>query len=207
MKHRSTKNLGKIKSSLVLLFLLGPLIIQAQESMSEENPPYYELPEAPADYTGAGVCARLIDGLGFRFYWASEGLREEDLNYKPSTDARSAEETIDHIYSLSRTTLTTIKGLPNVKTEKEEMTFEEKRRRTLEMLKEASDLLRKNPNLNDLAIVFQRGDSSSEYPFWNLINGPIADAIWHTGQLVSFRRASGNPYNSKASLFTGKVKE
>ena len=42
---------------------------------------------------------------------------------------------------------------------------------------------------------------------WNQINGPIADALWHCGQVVSFRRASGNPYNSKASLFTGKLRE
>ena len=37
--------------------------------------------------------------------------------------------------------------------------------------------------------------------------GPIADALWHVGQVVTFRRSSGNPFNSKASVFTGKVRQ
>ena len=43
----------------------------------------------------------MIDGLGFRYYWATHGLRPEDLNYKPSETNRTIEETIDHIYNLS----------------------------------------------------------------------------------------------------------
>jgi len=44
-------------------------------------------------------------------------------------------------------------------------------------------------------------------PFFNIINGPIADAIWHTGQVASFRRSSGNPISSKLNHFKGTVKE
>lgn len=40
-----------------------------------------------------------------------------------------------------------------------------------------------------------------------MLNGPIADALWHVGQVVSFRRSSGNPFNSKVSVFSGKVRE
>ncbi|MFT7499284.1 MAG: hypothetical protein ACI8QP_001887, partial [Porticoccaceae bacterium] len=47
----------------------------------------------------------------------------------------------------------------------------------------------------------------SEYPFWDLINGPIEDAVWHSGQLVSFRRSSGNPMNPKVNFLTGKVRD
>ncbi|HNP07210.1 MAG TPA: hypothetical protein PKN99_06270 [Cyclobacteriaceae bacterium] len=54
-------------------------------------------------------------------------------------------------------------------------------------------------------MVFQSGDKKTEYPFWNLLNGPIADAIWHVGQVVSFRRSSGNPINSKAEVLLGKL--
>jgi hypothetical protein len=43
------------------------------------------------------------------------------------------------------------------------------------------------------------------FPFWNAINGPLSDAIWHTGQIASNRRASGNPFNSKAQVFLGKL--
>jgi hypothetical protein len=30
-------------------------------------------------------------------------------------------------------------------------------------------------------------------PFWHLINGPLADALTHVGQINSFRRLAGNP--------------
>ena len=46
-----------------------------------------------------------------------------------------------------------------------------------------------------------------EFPFWNQLNGPIEDAVWHCGQIVAFRRASGNPISKKISVFTGKVNE
>ena len=71
------------------------------------------------------------------------------------------------------------------------------------MLKQAADVFRVAEDLSQFKIVFNRGGKTSEYPFWNQINGPIADAIWHTGQIITHRRTSGNPYNSKASVFTG----
>ena len=45
------------------------------------------------------------------------------------------------------------------------------------------------------------------FPFWNHLNGPIADALWHSGQIVSNRRASGNPLNSKVNVFIGKTSQ
>ena len=56
-------------------------------------------------------------------------------------------------------------------------------------------------------MVFLGNSGTSEFPFWNLINGPIADAIWHTGQVVTLRRASGNPFNSQVSVLQGKLRE
>ena len=192
-----------------LLFICLPFTLISQEDMTTEKSqlPYYEIPTAPDSYTASTVAARMIDGLGFRYYWVTEGLRAEDLTFKPSEDARNSEETIDHIYGLSRMILNTIKELPNVRVEEEEITFEEKRKRTLEMLDEAAEILRENPDLNDLNIVFEGASRSSSFPFWNLINGPIADALWHCGQVVSFRRSSGNPFNSNVSVFNGTVKE
>lgn len=87
------------------------------------------------------------------------------------------------------------------------MTFDEKRRKTLENIKTAADILRASNDLTEYTIVFKRDNNESEFPFWNNINGPIADAIWHCGQVVSFRRSSGNPFNSKASVFQGKLRD
>ncbi len=88
------------------------------------------------------------------------------------------------------------------------MDFPTLRKATLENLKTASDLLRSGKvKLEDCKIVFQHSETKSEYPFWNNLNRPLADALWHTGQVVSFRRSSGNPFSSKVSVFNGKVRE
>lgn len=86
--------------------------------------------------------------------------------------------------------------------------FAELRKLTLVNIAEASDRLKaKDARLEDFVVTFQGGGQASQYPFWNLINGPIADALWHCGQVVSFRRASGNPLNPNVSLFSGKVND
>ena len=196
---------------LPLLALWAPFYAQTTvDTMEKEILPYREIPAYPDTFSAENVAARMIDGLGFRFYWATEGLRPEDLAYKPSPDARSCGETIDHILGLSRTILHAVEKQPNVHREEEypPLSFDEKRKQVLHNLKTASDLLKNTQEtLADFPIVFEREDSRSEFPFWNMLNGPLADAIWHAGQVVSFRRASGNPYNSKASLFTGKLRE
>jgi len=177
---------------------------------SQENNdslPYAELPEASSSYTAGTVAARMVDGLGFRYYWASEGLRSEDLSFKPSTEARTTDETIDHILGLSTVILNSALHKVNEGNDFSELSFIEKRELTLVNLKTAADIFRKSEDLNQFTVVFKGSKGNSEYPFWNQINGPIADAIWHCGQLVSFRRASGNPFNSKASMFMGKLRE
>ncbi len=168
--------------------------------------PYAEIPEAPEGYTPGGVVSRMIDGLGFRFYWATEGLRPEDLAYKPSEEARTTEETIDHILGLSYVVLNSALREVNAPREEAPMTFDQKRARVLKNLQAASEILRAAEDLGDYPVVFKGKESDVEYPFWNQINGPISDALWHCGQIVSFRRASGNPFNSKVSVFSGKLR-
>ena len=174
----------------------------------EEKLPYFEIPEYSENYTAGTVAARLIDGLGFRYYWATDGLREEDLRFKPSEEARTCGETIDHILGLSEVIVNSTLNKVNVRDQdKPELTFDEKRKQTLINLSSAADILRESNDLSDFKILFKNDKGTVEYPFWNNINGPIEDAVWHCGQIVSFRRSSGNPFNSKASLFSGKVRD
>ena len=172
--------------------------------------PYYEIPNFPEKYTPENVVARMIDGLGFRFYWATEGLRSEDLAFKPSNEARTSEETIDHILGLSTIIINSVRNVVNQRSGEETspLTFDIKRQKTLEKLKAASDMLKSGQlKLEDIKMVFKNGDKTTEYPFWNEINGPISDALWHVGQVVSFRRSSGNPFNPKVSVLSGKVRK
>lgn len=169
----------------------------------QDSLPYRTIPEAPEAYTAGNVAARTIDGLGFRFYWATEGLRPEDLAYRPSEEARSAAETIHHIYSM----VTLVYNLMHDEPHKaEELSFEEERAHALRLLQQISQRLRASSpeDMETYRLVHRSG---VDLPFWNMLNGPIADCTWHCGQIVSFRRASGNPFPSGVSLMTGTVEE
>lgn len=193
---------------ITLIFLTTLFINFSMNSQNtNKDLPYSEIPEAPSQYTAGGVVARMVDGLGFRYYWATEGLRTEDLVFKPSAEARTTLETIDHILGLSTTILNSALHKTNEGNDFSELNYDQKRELTLVNLKSAADIFRSSENLNEFKIVFKGSSGTSEYPFWNHINGPIADAIWHCGQVVSFRRSSGNPFNSKASVFRGKLRE
>jgi hypothetical protein len=197
-----------------ILILLGIAIIfptMAQEQSNQSTDlPYYQIPDYPAEYTANTVAARVVDGLGFRYYWATEGLRAEDLAFKPNEEARTTEETIDHILGLSRLILNSVKKVSNERSANQPvLNYEQKRIETLENIKMTSDILKasKPGEMEEFKVVFKNNERTTEFPFWNQLNGPIADAIWHTGQVVSFRRSSGNPFNSKASVFNGKLRD
>jgi len=164
--------------------------------------PYAQIPEPAETYTAGTVVSRMLDGLGFRYYWATEGLRPEDLAFKPSEEARTAGQTLDHILGLSQVIVNSALGVPNG-VPQPEMTFEEKRKKTLLNIQKASQIFIKETDLSKFKIVFKRGDQTTEFPFWNQINGPISDALWHVGQIVSFRRSSGNPFPKGVSVLRG----
>lgn len=183
---------------LINIFIFFSAFVLIAQETKEKQLPYYEIPDYPETYTAGTAAARMVDGLGFRYYWATDGLRDEDLAYKPSETGRTSGDTIDHIYGLSKFIRNTV--LVNYKDEnKSDLSFEEKRKKTLMNFKIVSDVLRNTEIVFDL--------NSTEVPFWNLINGPISDALWHCGQVVLLRRSSGNPFNSKVSVFSGKVRE
>jgi hypothetical protein len=173
----------------------------------EKKLPYSEIPSIAKKYTAGNVASRLIDGLGFRFYWATDGLREEDLNFKPDNGARATIETIQHIYEMSAMIKNATSQTVNTPDQSPKLPFNEMRKITLENLQIASNILKNSSDddLNRYTLKFKRGEEVIEYPFWNNINGPISDCLWHTGQIVSFRRMSGNPFTDKVSVFSGTI--
>jgi hypothetical protein len=181
---------------------------QAQNETKNDSLPFQDITEYPHSFSSEYIVARMIDGLGFRFYWATQGLTEADLSFRPNPDARSSEETIDHIMGLSNIIVNSIKNKPNLSSGEETSpkTFSEKRKIILNNLFEARQLLMSSVKVDDIKIIFIRKDVRTELPVWNLINGPIADAIWHVGQVVSFRRSSGNPFNGKVNVMMGKLR-
>lgn len=188
---------------------ITPLVVIASQMLYAQDLPYREVPEAPATYTATHIAARLIDGLGMRYYWATENLREEDLAYRPSTEARTCLETLTHIHAMSVMIANASAQQPTVLITQPTLSFVDMRRQTLQNFKRASDNLKaaNDSDLEKMDLIMKRGESLSEFPFWNLINGPISDCLWHVGQVVSFRRASGNPLPNKINVLTGKVRE
>ena len=193
----------KMHKLIFVFFILTSLHMQAQD-----RPYYYEIPEAPDQYTAAGVAVRLLDAFGFRYYWATEGLRDEDLNYQPTSDSRTSMATIKHIESLTQTVLNAALGMPNGGGRAElDTTYASVREHTLQMIQEASQALRgDNVDMEDRKIIYD-GKNPRQYPFWNAINGPITDAIWHVGQIVTLRRTSGNPISSGINFMSGTKRD
>jgi len=170
--------------------------------------PYYEIPAAPEMFNAATVAARMVDGLGYRYHWVTKDLRAEDLAYEPGNDGQSCSAVLEHMLGLSRFILRTVKNEVHDNTrEYPELDWEGQREETLANIKMASDILRETGDVSEKKIIFKREDKTSEFPFWNLINGPIADAIYHCGQIVSYRRTTGNPINPNVSVFRGKTRE
>lgn len=174
------------------------LLIMTKSKAQNNQLPYYEIPKTAEEYTAGSVASRVIDGLGFRYYWATEGLLEKDLMFKPTPESRSTEETIEHVLELSQVIVNATLKIVNGG-EQPTLSFAEKRKKTLENLKKASDILRSSNDVSDFKLLFK----SRALPFWNVLNGPVADATWHVGQIVSFRRSSGNPFPKGVSVLNG----
>ena len=150
--------------------------------MSEELL-YYNIPDPPATISGATIIIRMIDGLGFRFRWATEGLRETDYDFRPKPDVMSIRELIEHIWGLCNWIKLSI------------TTNNETRPHNILLIRKSIlDILW---SLRKILISMDEDDFKkikiNKQSFWHIINGPISDALTHVGQINSFRRIAGNP--------------
>lgn len=163
--------------------------------------PYTRIPEPPKKMTASSALARLVDGLGFRYRWGTEGLTEQDMAYKPCDTSMTINELLRHIHSLINVSESFITGKPFDKIGIEPLP--ERRRKTLETI------LRMREALLELDDEYLGNRMSrvpwaeKEFPLWNLINGPLSDALTHIGQIVSWRRMNGNPIIG-GNVFTGE---
>lgn len=196
-----------LKSKVIAVLVIGLCYsTTAQRDSMTTQLPFDTIGIYPDTLTPATMLARSIEGLGFRYYWATAGLEVVDYNFTSGNGNRTSREIMEHLLGLSDMICNVVLGKPNIRprpnTKKSDFV---RRRTTLHNLKRAADYLMANPDLNLEArpIIFQRGENISDLPHWHLYNGPLADAIWHCGQIVSNRRASGNPINPSVSVFMG----
>jgi hypothetical protein len=187
--------------TLALLMFMGMSMLSM--SQTEASLPFREISEYPESYTANSVTARLIESLGFRYYWATEGLTQTDLDHQITEGSRSAKATLVHIYDLSLIVRNSAERKENDRGDNSGLSYQELRIGTLNNLKIAHGIIAAAESLDTFQITF----GTAEFPFWNQINGPIADALWHCGQMAMMRRASGNPISPDVNHFLGKVKD
>lgn len=162
--------------------------------------PYYTLPDPPEAMNASGVLIRLIDSLGFRYRWATEGLKEEEMEFQACDSSMKLWELLGHIHGLLNVTDSFITGRELVKVEP--MSLAERREKTLEKIVSIREALLE---LDDEYLgkrMYMVPWASKEYPLWFLINGPMSDALTHVGQVASWRRVNGNPILG-ANVFYG----
>ena len=186
------------------------LTFQFSFLMAQQTPlPFSSIPPAPTTVNAPSALVRMVQGLGYRYHWASKDLRPEDVAYRPSAEAASCLETLQHIYGLTDAIANATQALPSPRPLKDvPKDMAELRRLTLERLKAAETTLlaADDADVEQMKVIFQRGEKVYTFTIWNLINGPISDAIYHTGQIVSFRRTTGNPIHTGVNVLVGKTK-
>lgn len=168
-----------------------------------KTPTYFDsIDTIPEIITPNTILIRIIDGLGFRYTAATKGLKSNDMVFRPSDDSFSISELLAHIYDLAFITQKTFGGNANYK--KEVITdFQELINETILLFQNAKQLLI-TISIEELSqCTVQPKSLPNPYPFWFVINGHIADALTHVGQLVSWRRINGNP-QPKTNVFLGK---
>ena len=155
----------------------------------------------PTSLSGAHVMSRFIDGLAFRYYWATEGLRDDDYAFRPAADSMSLLEVMQHIGDLSLMIRQAVRN----ETYRAAPLLEEPepvRDQTLETLRGIRDHLLETSDeaLTEHRVLKRDG---KDWPIWHIMNGPITDALTHVGQIVSWRRINGNPM-AKVNVFLGR---
>jgi hypothetical protein len=163
---------------------------------------FRSLPPGPENVTGSAVLVRMIEGIGFRFTWATEGLRESDLSYRPTPETMCIIEQAGHVLELVSWVAAAAGAIPAGPQKPESPPpFPEVRQQILEVL----SLLRAQlAGMSDEEIgTIHIGSHAGPVPWPHIVNGPLADALTHIGQIAVLRRASGNPV-PKANVFLGR---
>lgn len=141
--------------------------------------------EYPDRQDANGIVMRLLDGLGYRFYWATEGLEDADYGFSPGEGCMGIGDLVKHVWGLANWVHINLLGQSLFGDCPQDPA--EVRGQILETLLSIRDYVGR-VNSADLFACEVEGQ-----PFWHVINGPLADALTHTGQIVSFRRLNGNP--------------
>lgn len=154
---------------------------------------YHRIREYPGAINAVGVVIRLLDGLGFRFHWATEGLTLEDYDFLPPGGVNSMATIVGHIWGLMNWVMMNVLGEPGERP----VGIPAQREDVLALIWRLRSHME---TLTDDELGMLRIEGR---PFWHMINGPISDALTHVGQINVMRRLLGKP-SVGANVFTGE---
>jgi hypothetical protein len=162
--------------------------------------PFEDISKTPNDLTATNTLLRMVEGLAFRYRWATENLSEENIKFKPHPTSMSVELVNAHIFDLVDSTNRVFGG---EKQNKDSLnSFQKLRIKSLNILADLSERLKEMSD-EDLSEIEK--NTSRKLPFWYWINGPLADALTHVGQITSWRRIAGNPQLKGVNVFIGTI--
>lgn len=165
---------------------------------------FAEISSYPSQYNMATIVSRMLDGAGFRYYWATEGLTQEQLMEEPGNGSRSLYQIMNHIYNMVDFVGNSLEGKTTSFPEKEHgLPFEELRQQTLARIESAKVAC---VNMDEATLEQQKIDLTvngkpMQVDTWHLFNGPLPDMYHHIGQLMLLRRIQGNPLPNGVNPF------
>ena len=142
---------------------------------SQEKNYFYEIKKFDENYSNKAIVSRFVHSVGFRYYWATEGLRNEDLKYKPYDSGINTRETLEHIYGLS---IMIHNGFHNKEIERSrsypDLSYDELRQGTLDFLENTVILLENysGDDFDNSKVIFGK----QKYDIYNLDGDKIINS-------------------------------
>lgn len=162
--------------------------------------PYQTIPDPPEEMNASNILVRLLDGIGFRYRWATEELREEDMEFQPCDSSMDMKELLNHIHGLLNVSEAFLTG--REMTPVKPLGLKERRKETLGTVVRMREALREVDDEYLAKRMYKPPWREGKYPIWTLINGPLSDSLTHIGQIASWRRIHDNPIPG-ANVFDG----
>ena len=72
--------------------------------------PFEDISKTPTELTATNTLLRVVEGLAFRYRWATENLNEDDIKFRPHPTSMSIEEVNSHIFDLVDSTFRVFGG-------------------------------------------------------------------------------------------------
>lgn len=167
--------------------------------MSEEL--FKDILRFPEKMSAANVLVRLIDGMAFRYKCSLAGLDDSYLEFRPVDGSMNLGELMEHMHKLTVWLCQTV--IDGKITEEPVKGLHELKNQTLQRLKDIRDKLENMEDSELEKLHVHNPWNDEKIPIWLLINGPLADILTHTGQILSWRRIAGSPVPA-ANTFRGK---